>query len=82
MITGRCECARIRYEADCEITDFSHCHCSICRRLHGAAFVSWGGIARNKFTYASGESNLKTYAFSKDEIHDDLPRYDTWPEDG
>lgn len=37
MITGRCECGRVRYEVDGDITDFSHCHCSQCRRLHSAA---------------------------------------------
>ena len=65
MITGRCECAKVNYEADCEITDFCHCHCSICRRLHGAAFASWGGIARDRFSYSSGKDDLKIYSFSK-----------------
>ncbi|HJL60761.1 MAG TPA: GFA family protein [Pseudomonadales bacterium] len=65
MITGRCECAKVRYEVDCELKDFCHCHCSICRRLHGAAFASWGGIARDKFSYISGEDSVKRYAFSE-----------------
>ena len=65
MITGRCECARVRYEVDGEIVDFSHCHCSICRRIHGAAFATWGGVARDKFSYLSGEDSLKIYSFSK-----------------
>jgi len=37
----------------------------VCRKLHGAAFVTWGGIKRDEFTYTSGENNLKTYAFSE-----------------
>jgi hypothetical protein len=45
--------------------DFSHCHCSICRRLHGAAFATWGGIVRDKFSYLSGEDSLKIYPFSE-----------------
>ena len=36
MITGRCECGRVKYQVNGEINDFSHCHCSQCRRLHGA----------------------------------------------
>ena len=65
MITGRCECAKVQYEADCEIKDFCHCHCSICRRLHGAAFASWAGISRDKFTYVTGGDNLRIYSFSE-----------------
>jgi hypothetical protein len=64
MIKGRCECARVQYEIDDELVDFCHCHCSICRKLHGAAFVTWGGVARDKFSYTSGESDIRTYAFS------------------
>ncbi|HIG39029.1 MAG: GFA family protein [bacterium] len=134
MITGRCECARVQYAVDGEIVDFSHCHCSICRRIHGAAFATWGGVARDKFSYLSGEDSLKIYAFSVNadsifckhcgstllvdfkpepealyitlgtvdgtvkcppgyhqfvgskapwfEIHDELPQYKGWPEDG
>ncbi len=65
MITGRCECARVKYHVDGEITDFSHCHCSQCRRLHGAAFASFAGVPRATFNYDCGESDLKCYASSK-----------------
>ena len=65
MIKGRCECARVQYEIQSELEEFCHCHCSICRRLHGAAFATWGGVARDQFTYKSGESDLKKYALSE-----------------
>ena len=64
MINGHCECGRIRYEVDGEIEDFSHCHCSQCRRLHGAAFATFAGVARDSFRYLSGQSDLKVYASS------------------
>ena len=65
MITGRCECAKVKYQVAGELKDFCHCHCSICRRIHGAAFATWGEISRGEFTYLSGENDLKTYAFSE-----------------
>jgi hypothetical protein len=65
MITGHCECRRVQYEVDGEITDFSHCHCSQCRRLHGAAFATFAGIARDGFRYVSGEADVKVYASSE-----------------
>jgi len=65
MIKGRCECNSVNYEVSGELIDFCHCHCSICQRIHGAAFVTWGGIARDEFAFKSGESHLKRYAYSE-----------------
>lgn len=66
MITGHCECGSVSFEADSEITDYSHCHCSQCRRMHGAAFATFAGVARDKFRYLSGESDLTNYNSSGD----------------
>lgn len=65
MIIGRCECGRIRYQVDGVVEDFSHCHCSQCRRMHGAAFASFAGVDRDSFRYLSGQSELKKYASSE-----------------
>jgi hypothetical protein len=65
MITGRCECATVAYEVDGEINDFSHCHCSQCRRLHGAAFGTYGGVDKAQFRWKAGEDNLRVYASSE-----------------
>lgn len=64
MIEGHCECGKVRFEADGPIEDFSHCHCSQCRRMHGAAYATFAGVARSGFRYVSGESDLTTYASS------------------
>jgi len=65
MIEGHCECGRVRFEADGPIEDFSHCHCSQCRRMHGAAYATFAGVARNGFRFVSGESDLTIYASSE-----------------
>jgi len=65
MISGHCECGRVRYEVDGEIEDFSHCHCAQCRRLHGAAYATFAGVPRDKFRYVSGESDISVYASSE-----------------
>ena len=64
MITGHCECGRVQYQVNGKINDFSHCHCSQCRRLHGAAFVTFAGVSKEDFSYTSGQSNLASYASS------------------
>lgn len=64
MITGHCACGCVRFEVDGEIMAFSHCHCSICRRLHGAAFATFAGVSRDPFRYVAGSSDLRIYASS------------------
>lgn len=65
MITGHCECKRVIFEAEGHINDFSHCHCSQCRRLHGAAFASFAGLPRKGFRYVQGEDQIKRYMSSE-----------------
>lgn len=65
MISGHCECQRVRFSIDGEINDYSHCHCSQCRRLHGAAFASFGGVAKDAFSYISGDSDISFYKSSE-----------------
>ena len=64
MINGHCECKRVQFEAEGEINDFSHCHCSQCRRLHGAAYATFAGVSRDGFRYIAGESDIRSYASS------------------
>ena len=61
MIEGYCECRKVRFEVDGEINDFSHCHCSQCRRLHGAAYATFAGVSIDQFRYVSGESETSEY---------------------
>ena len=35
MVTGRCECAGVRYRVDGPLRDVYNCHCSRCRRFTG-----------------------------------------------
>lgn len=64
MLKGHCECGQVRFEVNGEIRDFSHCHCSQCRRLHGAAYATFAGVNRGDFHYTAGESAISTYASS------------------
>ena len=61
MLNGRCECGEVRYRVDGEIHDYSHCHCSQCRRLHGAAFATFAGVKRGDVRWDHGADALKTY---------------------
>ena len=47
---GGCLCGKIRYRVsgDCGVT---HCHCIHCRKLGGAAFVTWVEAKRSNFDW-------------------------------
>jgi hypothetical protein len=42
-----------------------HCHCSMCRRCHGAAFVTWFAVARDQFVLEAGQGDLVRFASSE-----------------
>lgn len=41
MIRGGCLCGAVRYELEGPFEEAHHCHCSRCRRFHGAAFATY-----------------------------------------
>jgi hypothetical protein len=41
---GSCLCGQVRFTATLPSKWVAHCHCTYCRRAHGAAFVTWAGF--------------------------------------
>lgn len=60
-ITGGCLCGKVRYEINDALMDADHCHCSMCRRQHGAAFSSYANFQPGSFAWTSGQKLLKIY---------------------
>ena len=44
--TGGCLCGRVRYRLARVPTDVGPCHCRICQRASGAAFLTWATVPR------------------------------------
>ena len=58
---GECLCGSIQYETD-ELDDkMGHCHCTMCRKFHGAAFATFGSAAKADFRWLKGEELLRVY---------------------
>ncbi len=55
FVEGGCFCGSIRYKLESKEYPSANCHCSICRRTSGAAFVSWVRVPNDCFDYISGE---------------------------
>ena len=64
MIKGSCLCGDCCYEAKGALVDVLHCHCSNCRKLHGAAFATYGGVSLDMFKWVCDTNNIKKYQSS------------------
>ena len=58
---GQCLCGAIKYAVDAIEPRMGHCHCSMCRKFHGAAFATFGEVKVEQFHWLSGESQLESY---------------------
>ena len=60
-VAGGCLCGRVRYVITGRLLDADHCHCSRCRRQHGAAFATYAGFNPDDFTWVTGEALAKVF---------------------
>jgi len=67
-LTGKCLCGAIAYEINGPLGPIVNCHCSMCRRWHGAAFRTRCTIASKNFKWCKGEEHLSKYHSSKQDI--------------
>ncbi len=63
-IRGGCLCGGVQYEIDGQLGEAGNCHCSMCRRAHGAAFGTYARVNVDQFSWISGEELLSVYESS------------------
>ena len=61
LYRGSCLCATVSYELFVPPKAVSHCHCSQCRKGHGAAFATYGSVPRSELRILNGAADLKLY---------------------
>lgn len=64
MYAGSCLCGKVKYEISGELDGASHCHCTMCQKVHGAAFGSYANTARSAFRFTEGAQYVASYASS------------------
>jgi hypothetical protein len=64
MIPGSCLCGEVRFEISGTLSEASHCHCSMCRKAHGAAFGTYAAARAADFRLVSGEERITRYRSS------------------
>lgn len=58
---GSCLCGGVRYRIAGEPLTTVNCHCSMCRKAHGAAFRSGALVLATHFSWVQGEDRLEDY---------------------
>ena len=64
-IPGSCLCKAVQFNFEPPSLWCAHCHCSMCRKAHGAAFVTWVGVDQDRINIEGGDS-LSWYGSSSD----------------
>jgi hypothetical protein len=62
--SGSCLCGAVGFTASLPSLVCAHCHCSMCRRNHGAGYVTWFAVPRAQLIVESGADALARYESS------------------
>jgi hypothetical protein len=63
-MNGSCLCGSVRYEISGSLSGALNCHCSMCRKAHGAAFRSRAAVPASIFRWVIGEKQITWYESS------------------
>ena len=64
MLRGSCLCGGVRYEISGPLRGVLNCHCSMCRKAHGAAFRTRASVNAADFRWVLGEELVTYYESS------------------
>jgi hypothetical protein len=64
QVEGACFCGAVEFNVELPAIFCGHCHCTMCRRSHGAAYVTWFVVRRDQFSFKHGEDKLIRFASS------------------
>jgi hypothetical protein len=65
VIAGGCLCGAVRFEVSDALERVVHCHCTMCQRAHGAAFVTWAPLPSERVRITRGDAEIVRYRSSE-----------------
>ncbi|HET8940058.1 MAG TPA: GFA family protein [Polyangiales bacterium] len=65
MIHGSCLCRGVSWQAEKPFELMSHCHCSMCRKSHGAPFGTYVAADARSFAWCTGEELIVRFRSSE-----------------
>jgi len=60
-VRGSCFCGAVTFEVTLPTLFCAHCHCTMCRRVHGAGYVTWIAVPYSQFRMVTGQEHLKVH---------------------
>ncbi|MCL4713968.1 MAG: GFA family protein [Hyphomonadaceae bacterium] len=72
IVTGGCQCGKVRYALYAAPQNAHVCHCRMCQRATGGVFAALAGAPKSEFAWTEGEpaffasSNLAKRAYCRD----------------
>ena len=60
-VNGSCFCGAIGFTANLPSKWCAHCHCSMCRKSHGAGYVTWVGFETSQVKITRGAAQLNWF---------------------
>ncbi|MEE9299720.1 MAG: GFA family protein [Alphaproteobacteria bacterium] len=64
VLTGGCQCGAVRYRVSAPADYTSHCHCTMCRKTHGALFATYSVVPSAELVLEGGRDALTLYKSS------------------
>jgi hypothetical protein len=64
-VKGSCFCGAVRFRVQLPTRFCAHCHCSMCRRAHGAGYVTWIAVGYDGFALEAGQPELARFRSSE-----------------
>ncbi|WP_448568143.1 GFA family protein [Thalassotalea ganghwensis] len=68
MNKASCLCKRVTFEVKRFEPQVAHCHCSMCRKFHGAAFSTFGEVKKANLIWLTGQEDLAEYRAENDTV--------------
>ena len=64
--SGQCLCGSVSFKVEMPTNWMAHCHCTLCQRTHGSAFVTWVGVNREQVSIDDRKGILTWFNSTKD----------------
>lgn len=63
MPNGSCLCGKVTFRVGGELSNMTHCHCSMCRKTHGSQFATY--MTATECEYTSGAELIESFISSE-----------------
>ncbi|PCI70141.1 MAG: hypothetical protein COB38_07560 [Gammaproteobacteria bacterium] len=63
--SGQCLCGSVSFKVEMPTNWMAHCHCTLCQKAHGSAFVTWVGVNKERVIIDDSENSLTWFKSSK-----------------